>query len=95
MSDIRLGSFTIYHKTNDEKSRDYEEKYFEETSDEIIVYEDKWGNEEERFPKSEYKIEVTEEIDTTPPPIFAVGPGIKSDIEYEAEHLFDDFDKQT
>lgn len=90
-----MGSFTISHKTNNEMSWDYEEKYFEETSDEIIVYEDKWENEEKRFPKSEYKIEVTEEIDTTPPPFLAEGPGIKSDIEYEAEHLFDDFNKQT
>ena len=95
MSDIKFGFFTIYHITNRNDVWNYKEKYFEETSDEIIVYKDKWGNVEKRFPKPDYEVRMTREIDTTPPPVFAEGPGIKSDIEYEAEHLFDDFDKQT
>ena len=93
MSDIRFGFFTIYHITNHDDVRNYKEKYFKETSDEIIVYEDKWENGEKRFPKSEYKIKVTKEDEMTPSFFHAEGPGIKTDEEYEAEHFWDDFDK--
>ena len=93
MSDIRLGYFTIYHKTNHEDVWNYEDKYFEEALDEIIVYEDKWGNVEKKFPTSNYKIHVTKEDTMTPSYFHAEGPGIKTEEEYVEEHFWDDIDK--
>lgn len=93
MSDIKFGFFTIYHITNHDDVWNYKEKYFEETSDEIIVYEDKWENVEKRFPKPDYEVRMTREIDTTSPPVHAEGFGIKTEEEYAEEHFWDDFDK--